>query len=358
MKILLIGEYSGFHNLLKKGLISNGHEVTLAAYGDGFKNLPADILWKSSLQYPGKLLDFYQVFKSLQDLKDFDIVQFINPEIFSRKFGFNERAINKLINQNKKSFLISAGDDCVVWDFWKDPLKNNERYTWIQDGLRHELASKDLPWEQKSFIEFQNKLINRIDGVIPIMYEYAQAYRNVDKARKTIGIPINVDEIEFNENILNNNKLVVFHGLNRYGIKGTMYVEKAFEYLKKKYPNDLDLIIGKRLPFNEYLEILNKTNIVIDQTSSYSLGINALISMAKGKVVLGGAEPETDVEFGYDFNPAINILPDPKSIIKEIEKLLDTRSEISKIGQKSRHFVKTYHDHRMIAKQYCDEWSK
>jgi hypothetical protein len=68
------------------------------------------------------------------------------------------------------------------------------------------------------------------------MYEYAVAYRNrnISNVRRTIGIPINVDEIIYNENKIKNGKLVVFHGLNRYGTKGTMHVEKAFEYLRKK----------------------------------------------------------------------------------------------------------------------------
>ena len=43
MRILLIGEYSNFHNSLKQGLIKKGHEVILAAEKDGFKSLPVDI---------------------------------------------------------------------------------------------------------------------------------------------------------------------------------------------------------------------------------------------------------------------------------------------------------------------------
>jgi hypothetical protein len=192
------------------------------------------------------------------------------------------------------------------------------------------------------------------------MYEYAVAYRNrnISNVRRTIGIPINVDEIIYNENKIKNGKLVVFHGLNRYGTKGTMHVEKAFEYLRKKYPGDLELIIGDRLPFHEYLEILDRTNVVIDQTNSYSFGINALISMAKGKIVLGGAEPEANLELGYEFNPAINILPNPQSIISAIENLLDAKIKLFEIAEKSRRFVETYHDYRSIAKEYVYEWNK
>ncbi|GAK96246.1 hypothetical protein JCM19294_1759 [Nonlabens tegetincola] len=43
MRILLIGEYSGYHNALKHGLQSLGHEVVIAGDGDGFKKFPVDI---------------------------------------------------------------------------------------------------------------------------------------------------------------------------------------------------------------------------------------------------------------------------------------------------------------------------
>jgi DNA-binding response OmpR family regulator len=38
MKILLVGEYSRLHNSLKEGLNELGHQVTIIATGDHFKN--------------------------------------------------------------------------------------------------------------------------------------------------------------------------------------------------------------------------------------------------------------------------------------------------------------------------------
>ena len=49
MRILLIGEYSRFHNSLKEGLIALGHEVILVGTGDAFKNYPVDINIKPTL---------------------------------------------------------------------------------------------------------------------------------------------------------------------------------------------------------------------------------------------------------------------------------------------------------------------
>jgi len=39
MKILIIGEYSGFASNLKMGFKSLGHETILFSWGDGFKKI-------------------------------------------------------------------------------------------------------------------------------------------------------------------------------------------------------------------------------------------------------------------------------------------------------------------------------
>jgi hypothetical protein len=43
MRILLVGEYSRFHNSLKEGLQKLHHDVTLVGRADSFKNFPIDI---------------------------------------------------------------------------------------------------------------------------------------------------------------------------------------------------------------------------------------------------------------------------------------------------------------------------
>jgi hypothetical protein len=42
MRILLVGEYSRFHNSLKEGLLALGHDVVIIGDND-FKNYPLDI---------------------------------------------------------------------------------------------------------------------------------------------------------------------------------------------------------------------------------------------------------------------------------------------------------------------------
>lgn len=358
MKILLVGEFSGFYNSLKDGLRELGHDVLLASMGDGYKDLPSDILWDSRyLGYWGVLERSMKVIKTLHLLKGYDVVQFVNPEIFLIRFGFNKFVLNEIIKNNGKSFLTIAGDLVDGWNYWKNPLENNIKYSWIPDYVKYDLNGVLPNWlKSKTHLKWEKDMMLKMDGIIPVMYEYSVPYRKYPNLRQTLPLPINTHKIKyFNNNV--SKKIIVFHGLNRYGFKGTRFVEKAFEILNKKYPNDLELIIDGKLPYNKYIELLSRANIVIDQTNSYSLGMNALIAMAMGKVVLGGAEPESIKEMGYNYCPAINIIPNEKDIVSKIEMLLDQRKDITDIGFRSRKFIEEYHDYLKVAQQYLKVWN-
>lgn len=355
MKILLIGEYSGFHNSLKDGLNVLGHSVTLAARGDTFKKIERDIIWDVEVKSPIKkvLAHFHQI-KDVLQLKNFDVVQFIGPAEFNPRFGYNSFLMNKLLNNNTKGFLVVAADDCVVWNYFKNPtISDSFEYNWVRDIIKFKSQELQvMKWcENDQFQLSQSKLTSRMKGVIPIAYEYYKPYEKYHNIQPIIRMPINTDKVKYEPNKLNG-KLVVFHGLNREAAKGTPYVRKAFEILSKKYPNDLELVIDGQMPLNTYLDFIKRVNVVVDQTSSYSIAMNALYSMAMGKVVLGGAEPASINALGYETMPVLNIKPDPDQIVSQIEYVLDHKNNIEEMGLKSRQFVEKYHNYIDVAKQY------
>ena len=155
----------------------------------------------------------------------------------------------------------------------------------------------------------------------------------------------------------NANHLPLFHGLNRYGFKGTKYVEEAFRELQQRYPNDLELIIDGKLPLDEYLSVMRRANIVIDQVNSYSLGMNGLYALAMGKIVLGGAEREGLRSLGIEKSPVFNIEPCKDSIVQKIEEILETRNLIPELGCNSRRFVEDVHCHIKIGQRYVETWA-
>lgn len=360
MKILLVGEYSGLHNNLKEGLLKLGHEVVIASGGDGFKNLSTDISFRTGKQ--SKMLRFVDLtnkyIKALPKMKDFDVVQFINPYIFSLVLGINKKMIKYLIQHNKKSFLSVAGDDSVVLQYWQNEKNELMRYSWIPGKKEDDEANGEVNiWDYELMQEWNLYLAARVNGIIPIAYEYAQPYASFSKIRNTIPIPINTDSIIYHDNIVRD-KLVVFHGLNRRGAKGTKYIEEAFRILKDRYPDELELIIEGQLPYQVYVDIMDRANVIVDQVLSYSVGVNALIAMAKGKVVLGGGEVEAAKALHYRFCPVINILPDAMQIVDQIEHLLKNKDQIASIGLQSRHFVEEHHNYIKVAEQYLDVWQK
>lgn len=357
MKILLLGEFSGVHKNLKEGLQKLGHEVVIASSGDGFKQIKSDI----DLSVDGNLITrkiktLKHKLNFIQIVKEYDLVQLINPfAIFYHTIipnKLNRLFFEKLIENSEKIYMLAAGDDSYFWRYGRKRLK----YGPFDDSLKYDYGGKSTFYmESDKAFEINKYVADNVDGIIPIMYEYETSYEGHKNLLNTIPIPINTDKIKYEENIVSE-KLVVFHGLNRYGFKGTRHVEEAFAILSKKYPNKLELIIDGKMPLEKYLKVMRKANVVIDQTNSYSLGVNGVYALAMGKVVLGGAEPESLKSLGVNKSPVINIKPNAQSIVEEIEKLLSNKENITKIGYESRKFAEEVHGYVKVAKQYLETW--
>ncbi|MDC3312134.1 glycosyltransferase, partial [Alphaproteobacteria bacterium] len=287
----------------------------------------------------------------LKKIIGYDIVQIISPDVLFTSYFPRKLFFNILRKFNSKIFLLAAGSDAYFWKYGRQRL----RYGPFEDTLKYDLKSSTHPSEKEKYIDFNTFLADSVDGIIPVMPEYEICYYGHKNLLSTIPMPINTEKIKYEKNLVRD-KICIFHGLNRYGFKGTRHIEEAFDILKKKYPNDLELIIDGHMPLKDYLELIRKTNILIDQTNFYSVGVNGLYGMALGKVTLGGAETESLDSLGVENSPCINIKPDPLNIVNEIEKLMAKRQEISDIGLKSRKFIEEVHGHRKIAQKYLDTW--
>ena len=352
MRILLFGEFSGLHKNLKDGLLELGHEVKVAAGMDGYKKIPSDL--NLDTEYDGILgmIDRrLKPFINLVNLYDFDVVQIINPFYPNAKF-FPKLFFYLLLKfLNKKFFVLAAGSDAYYWKYGRTRLK----YGPFEDNLKYDIKSKTYYMEGRKEFIYNRKIIDLSNGIIPVMYDYEINYKESSKCLSTIPLPLNTKKIQYQKNTFGK-KIMVFHGLSRYGFKGTKHVEAAFEELKQKYPNDLELVITGNLPQKEYLQLMRKSNIVIDQVNSYSSGMNALYALAMGKVVLGGAEPDGFSSLNIESTPVINVKPSKESIINEIDKLLQDKSKLLDIGKNGRLFVEKIHGHTKVAQKYIDTW--
>ena len=355
MKILLLGDFSSLHKYLKDGLVILGHNVTIAASGDGFKKISCNYNLKSSKSgLLGKIDSKVRELRIVLQSCNYDVVQIVNPGMFTEKFYLNYILYSFLFKRCKKVFLVGAGatsSNTYLANFFQENYKYPQFYEKIRNG-------KDLYSQTQAGIKFHNWLHERITGYIPIMYEYAEPYRLAGYKRlcPTIPIPINLDEVKYQPNVVRD-KIVIFHGLNRPLVKGTPIIQEAFEKLQKDYPNDVETVIDGKMPLKDYLELMKRTNVTIDQTYCVSSGVNGLLSMAMGKVTLGGGEPEALKEFGVSNCPMIPIKPDSNDIYDRLVEIIKRKNEIPVIGEKSRKYIEEVHDYVKIAQKYVDIWS-
>lgn len=355
MRILLIGEYSGLHKELKTALMGLGHQVTLAAAGDFWKNFGADLnLGYGSNIFSYKARQFILPFLNLNKLRGYDVVHLVNFYTIPRIPLLNLFFVKFLKENNGLVTLAGAGDDPFFVKYSEmtmrySPIPSHEK---IDRRGRYYMRSERHISVMREFMEY-------VDGIIPIMYEYYSTFCAAGFSGKTstpLPIPISCDGIE-TKIAGTSNKITFFHGLNRPGFKGTHIVEKCFSELMAKYPSDVKCVIAGRLPFNEYMGLLSKVDISVDQLYSYSLAMNALYSMAQGKVVVGGAEPESSILYDGELPPVYNAIPDLKSLMGVFEKILDERSNLGIIGAASRDFVATKHAPASVARKYLSYWS-
>lgn len=354
MKILLFGEFSGLFNCLRDGLVENGHEVTMVSNGDGERGYSTDFNWYVSRKKAGRLAPIFEmakVWNHREWIRGYDVVLLIHPHVFSNVIPLVKPIYNYLLENNEKVFLSGAGLTQISRRYW---YQSNEKYHNYVEGVFKDLPRFKKLYNSKSLLEWEDYLMNRINGYIPIWYEYAQPFRQYKTCLKTVRIPINVRKYEYTPNIVRD-KIVFLASISpRSTSKGFQYIKSAMERMGKKYGDVAEFITAGGLPFKDYMEIVAKTNVIMDDANSYSIAMNGLFSLAQGKIVMGGAEPIANKELGLEWNPVINLCPDVDQICSCVEDIINKKDQIEQIGRKGRLFVEKYHDYREIAKEYVE----
>ncbi|MDC0909160.1 hypothetical protein OAQ21_03465 [Flavobacteriales bacterium] len=360
MRIALIGEFSGVHQYLAAGLRKLGHTVLVVSDGDGYKNFKRDIDVNGSVnnKYFNSLNRIVKEILATDRIKNYDVVQFINPIAFF-KYGPLNILYKKIASNNGKLFLLAAGTDTYFWKAYRNGLYKYSPH----EGLLKDKNENKSQWEKKRYIQLTDNLISLCVGVIPCIPEYQIAYSKHPKARSIIPFPLNLEDIEFKEMFkekILSQKLSFFHGMHkkRYGAKGSVLIDKTMKKLSSKYSADIDYFSAESIPFEQYLTIIKNVQIVIDQSHSYSPAMNSLISMAKGKIVMGGCEDEYMCSMGITEAPLINIKPNEKSIISQVEFLLENKKSLRNYALRGRKYVEDNHDYISVAKKYLNEWGQ
>jgi len=376
MKILLIGEYSRLHNSLKEGLMLLGYEVIIQGFNDGFKDYPVDLKfekqwdsgWKKKVKVGiYKLTGFditsYLIYRNFKKNKSrfsgFDVVQLINENSFFCQPNHEIKILRFIFENNKKIFLLSCGDDFSNVDY---NFKNPDNKSVVQPYLAGKIEKKAflnvLKFRQENFRKLHEFIYANISGVIATDMDYHLPLAENPKYLGLIPNPVNVSLIQF-EPIKIQDKIVIFLGINdqNYYKKGCDHFEKALQIVNEKYSDQIEIIITKNIPYQQYIRLYDRAHILLDQTYSKDQGYNALEAMAKGKVVFTGAESEFIQYYELEKPVNINASPDVTSLVNALSKLIENPNQIIEIGKNARDFIEKEHNYKKIAQRYLDQWA-
>ncbi len=366
LNILLLGEYSHVHWTLAEGLRALGHRVTVVSDGDGWKEYPRDIsLKRRSLGKMDTVRYLWDVLRTLPRLRGYDVVQLINPIFLDLKAEQHWRAYEYLRKHNRSLFLGAFGID----HYWVKVGMDCRTFRYSDFNLGSELRHNSFNDEMvRDWLHGEKGRLNRhiaadCDGIITGLYEYEMCYRPwfPDKTR-FIPFPINLDRVTPISPHPEYKGIRFFIGIQRErsAYKGTDIMLRALERLEARYTDRMEIVRVESVPFATYQDLMNHSDVLLDQLYSYTPAMNGLLAMAKGLVLVGGGEPEQyDLLGERELRPIINVLPDEEDVYRKLEsELLLQPERLAELSRQSVEYIRRHHDCVKVAQQYVDFWQR
>lgn len=271
----------------------------------------------------------------------------MNPEFFNFKL-LGPLILLLFKATNKNIILLCCGDDVEFIKRGKSGEVPNWPYI-------------DIPLPKKKYYSrkvdlFINYIVaSSANKIIPVMYDYSKAWklsRFSHKVTETIPLACdgNIQTIPLKN--FSNEKIIIMHGINREGFKGTKIIKKALSEIEKKYGDRVQIILPEKLPFAEYLKVMESVDIAIDQTKSNSYGMNAIYSMFAGHIVLAPANDNFIDDLKLTNCPILSISNNPESIFNALENLITKNEIIYYLKKETQQYSEKIHSCKQVATQF------
>lgn len=359
MRILLLGEYSNVHNTLAQGLRALGHEVCVASNGDFWKDYPRDIDLKREFGMKGRMSFLWRLIKALPKMRGYDIVQIINPMFLELKAERIFPIYRYLRRHNRKVVMGAYGMD-YYWVSVNDSVKPM-RYSDFNFGetVRQDPVTEEFrqDWTGTAKQRLNEMIAQDCDAIVSGLYEYWVTYNEVDGLKqKNTFIPFPIipqQEVSIRPSVTMPVKIFIGISGKRNVYKGTDIMLRVAQDLQQNYPNRVELKVANGVPFSEYQQMMDSSDIILDQLYCYTPAMNALLAMSKGIIVCGGGEPENYDILGENFlRPIINVQPTYESCYQELEQIVLNPGRIPLLKQQSVEYIRRHHDYLKVAKRY------
>ena len=368
MRILLFGEYSNVHHTLCEALRRAGHEVLLISDGDGWKDYPRDVDLRRTKEGPvGSLMYLSKLATLLPKLRGYDVVQIVNPIFLDVKARWNRWVFDYLKRNNG---ILSVG--CFGDDYYVISRMQDDKYLAYTDfyaagkAIDHEVNRRRIAaWTKGPKAALTQYVMQYVDCLVPCLYEYWKVYDTPEFHSRLRYIPLPIDVRYVCPRgsrpwLPSSPVRLLFASQKLRGqMKGTDQLEPLFDRLAQEFPDIIDLCKIESVPFEQYQRLVAEADVVVDQLYSFTPAMGALESMAQGKVVISGYEPEYQQFIdGPQESGIINLRPfDDAHNYEVLRTTLTDRNKIARLQSSCQAFVRKYHNADDVARQFVEFWS-
>lgn len=364
MRILLLAECSNLHATLARGLRALGHEVLVVSSGNGWRNYPRDI---SIIRRSNAPLDsaayLLRLVGLLPRLRGWDIVQITNPVFLDLCPQRVRWFYDYLLRHNRHVVLGAFGTDT----YWVRTCMEQKplRYSDHNIGARVRTDAAALQ-DQREWLGTPRETLTRhvvqtCHAIAACLYEYYAVYQLVCP-EKTAYVPLPVDPDALRKARPEaDGRVKFFIGIDasRHQYKGTDIMLRALEDVCRRYPDRTAMRKAVSVPFAQYEQMMDGSDVLLDQLYSYTPSMNTLTAMAKGLVCVGGGEEEHYAVLHEDtLRPIINVCPSYDSVRDALEHLVLHPELLPRLKADSMEYVRRHHHYVKVARQYADLYAR
>lgn len=365
MKILFVGDASNLHNCLAQAMRELGHTAVVASNGSHWMDTHRDINLKRGPGKMGAVKYVLDILRALPQMRGFDVIVTCGHIFLDLKPPKVRRVFDYLKRHNRSIVLGALGTDY----FYYQACHDGKTYRYSDYMVGNQPSPYSSSWEYQAKHEDNwnlplmrdhcNYVLNKVDGAISCLWEYQECYKPLLGNRLAYGgIPIGTTNLE--PHIIDKEpaKVKFFIGVQRDRniLKGTDLLLEAARRTVDRYPELCELDVAENIPYDEYVQRLSMSHVLLDQLYSYTPATNALLAMARGLVAVSGAEPEYYDLIGEHENlPIVNVSPLVEGDIDaKLEWLVKNKSQLPDLSRCSREFVIKHNDSKVVAQRHLD----
>lgn len=368
MRILLIGEASFLNNTLKAGLESLGHTVVTMSDGNNWHDAPRDIDLRRTPRWGrlGGLKVVWQIVSHLPQLVGNDIVEVHNYQFVPLRYRWNSVLFRFLKLCNRRVVKGCFGDDAQIFRRQREGVPRYSDTYWLGQERNKELNRGRV--EEVTLhgaLECWRSVTARADRLMACLYEYWLCYDQEEYRRRLRYLPLPVLTLpEERRRVKGGRKVVsVLVGIQpkRDFMKGASVIARWVEDIRRRNPQRIYIRYVEGVPYEEYMRMLEESDVLVDQLYSFTPSMNSLAAMARGTVVIGGGEEDYYRFIGESqLRPIINVSPElsDQENIRAIESVLLSPETLRRMSRESMLFVDKYHEARKVAEEFVEKVKK